>query len=116
MPQYAEIRHNKIVTIYNDPRSFDDFCREMKRGSVIIDVSNIKCDIGWELMQEENTNTLRLTPSSNTKIENDQKDNMYEEINIQYKIHNDLDMIDLYCLIADMNEKINSIMQKEKGE
>ena len=117
MPKYAEIRHNKIVTIYNDQRSFDDFCKVMKNGSVIMDVSDIPCDIGWSLTQEENTNVLRLTPSDDTEVKNNQiNSNAREKIDIQYKIHSDLSMIDLYCLIADMNEKINKIIQKQKGE
>lgn len=115
MYKYAEVKHGKIIKLYNDERLLEDFVALFSNETFFLDVTRIQCDVGWTVELDENlciTNLKPPTKEVNEELE-PQEQFMYKEP-IETSIYNDIDKADYYELIMNMYERIEKLEKKLK--
>ena len=81
MYKYAEVKHGKIIKLYNDERLLEDFVALFSNETFFLDVTRIQCDVGWTVELDENlciTNLKPPTKEVNEELE-PQEQFMYKE-------------------------------------
>ena len=62
MYKYAEVKHGKIIKLYNDERLLEDFVALFSNETFFLDVTRIQCDVGWTVELDENLCITNLKP------------------------------------------------------
>ena len=116
MYKYAEVKHGKIIKLYNDERLLEDFVALFNNETFFLDVTNIQCDVGWIVELDENLCISNLKPPTKKESE----ESLVAEETFMYKepretsIYNDIDKADYYELIMNMYERIEKLEKKLK--
>ena len=67
MYKYAEVKHGKIIKLYNDERLLEDFVALFSNETFFLDVTTIQCDVGWIVELDENLCITNLKPPTKSK-------------------------------------------------
>lgn len=123
MYKYAEVKHGKIIKLYDDERLLEDFVALFSNETFFLDVTEIQCDVGWIVELDENlciTNLKPPTKEVNKEVNEEvneelktQEQFMYKEP-IEISIYNDINRADYYELIINMYERIEKLEEKLK--
>ena len=123
MYKYAEVKHGKIIKLYNDERLLEDFVALFSNETFFLDVTKIQCDVGWIVELDENlciTNLKPPTKELNEELTKELNEELNEEEQFMYKepieisIYNDINRADYYELIMNMYERIEKLEEKLK--